>query len=134
MKDRNENKHLLAVYGILKRGESGGRLMDGAKFIGECYIPFARLYEAPTAPWLVLDNEKGYDVKAELYKVSDNIMDILDRVEGHPYLYERKKLSVMLLEDEGIVWGIDDVFVYVFPHTPAGGVENTSGNFTRQEK
>jgi gamma-glutamylcyclotransferase (GGCT)/AIG2-like uncharacterized protein YtfP len=125
-------KQRIAVYGILKQGEAAEDVLNGmfnTKFLGKCIIPKARLYEAPTAPWIHMDAENGYDVHAELYLADEAAMAMMDRMENHPYLYKRTVVPILHNGE------MTEAQVYVFQHPiPDRGIENPNGNFTRNYK
>jgi len=44
----------------------------------------------------VLEAENKFHIKGELYSICDDLMDILDLFEGHPFHYVRKIISVVI--------------------------------------
>ena len=80
----------LFVYGTLKKGFCNSYLLNGQEFIKEAstdndykMVDFKGMY-----PYL-FNEDGGFKIKGEIYKVSDNCLDELDRFEGAPDFYYR---------------------------------------------
>jgi gamma-glutamylcyclotransferase (GGCT)/AIG2-like uncharacterized protein YtfP len=88
-------KHLICVYGTLKKTYHNNRLLEGQTFVQDCVTaPHYRLYDCGWYPCLVEDNSKGYPVKGEIWQVDEGTLWNLDRLEGVPYLYQRKAINL----------------------------------------
>ena len=44
----------------------------------------------------VTDEERMSTIKGELYLISDEALERIDRLEGHPFAYQRRKTRVRL--------------------------------------
>tara|TARA_Y100001963_G_C6628802_1_gene375274 strand:- start:260 stop:655 length:396 start_codon:yes stop_codon:yes gene_type:complete len=92
-------KKLVFVYGTLKFGFSNYRLLWDSKLIGRGITTkkFA-LYEAGIP--FVMEHESDTEIYGEVYEVDEQTLAILDSLEGHPYMYERKRSNVRLINGE----------------------------------
>ena len=86
-------KELVFVYGTLKFGFSNSGFLLNSQIIGrgETKQNYA-LYQAEL-PYLL--NDKEHKVKGEVYNVNEETLFYLDMLEGHPYLYTRKKIKIL---------------------------------------
>lgn len=102
----------LFVYGTLKAGGSNHRLLQEAfaKFLHEDYIA-GMLFDA--GPWPIAIPGKNV-IFGEVYEIPPNLISKLDRLEGHPNLFERREAQT-----EG--WK-DNVIVYMMNSLPNAGV------------
>lgn len=78
------------VYGTLKKGYHNHRLLEGLK--GEpAKAPGINLHRGFHFPYAC----KGPGTAiGELYEVSEEVLASIDKLEGHPYFYERVKTKV----------------------------------------
>ena len=91
-------KHLVAVYGSLKKGFGNYSVMESAKgkFITEAITKESNyVMDGYGYPYVVFnDSEHARAVKVEIYEVDDIGLKMhLDRLEGHPTFYKREKLK-----------------------------------------
>lgn len=88
-------KHLVFVYGTLRRG--GGRGMPaafpGAKFIADATVS-GSLYDLGAYPGVALDGSDS-TVIGEVYEVDDELLDELDRFEATSN-YRRRRVEISL--------------------------------------
>jgi gamma-glutamylcyclotransferase (GGCT)/AIG2-like uncharacterized protein YtfP len=87
------NKHLVFVYGTLRRGGAGAmsiRFPD-SKFIAEAQVS-GSLYDVGAYPGLLLD-ESGPSVVGEVYEVGDETLGELDDFEASSR-YRRKQVEI----------------------------------------
>ncbi len=99
-------KHFVAVYGTLKSGKSNHSLMAliGAEFVGAAKtIEKYPLICGGGLPYLFENVGVGHRIDAEVYKVDDDGLRILDRFEGHPNFYIRKPCECELQNGEKCV-------------------------------
>ena len=87
------DKHMVFVYGTLKRGFGNNRLLSGSKFLGEARTEdkFA-LYESGIP--FVIEDEQVSQISGEVYEVDERTLARLDRLEGHPNWYFRKMVNI----------------------------------------
>lgn len=96
----SDKKHLVAVYGSLRRGMGNHRLLERAQYEGTCFVSGFEMYSLGGFPFIRPDNDKDKKVFAELYKVSDNEFARLDMLEGYPHFYNRKQIQT----PDGAAW------------------------------
>jgi gamma-glutamylcyclotransferase (GGCT)/AIG2-like uncharacterized protein YtfP len=73
-------RHLVFIYGTLRRGGSNHFRMAGADFIASGSIT-GRMYRIDWYPGLVLD-PAGYEIQGEVYSVDADLLSALDSFEG----------------------------------------------------
>lgn len=87
-------KNNVFVYGTLKRGHGNNGLLFGQTYIGTgCTRNKFALYK-DSLPYLVDDPQTP--IGGEVYEVSDECLERLDSLEGHPNWYRRKKILVCI--------------------------------------
>jgi gamma-glutamylcyclotransferase (GGCT)/AIG2-like uncharacterized protein YtfP len=89
------NKHLVFVYGTLRRGGAGAMSsrFPKAKFIAEAKVS-GSLYDLGAYPGLLL-NAVDSSVLGEVYEVGDETLDQLDEFEATSH-YERQQVEISL--------------------------------------
>lgn len=120
--NNTEQLTTVAVYGTLKQGWGNHRLLEHVPRHSEGWVSGHRLYQSGI-PFLIADETSEYNVKVEVYKIDDQTLRSLDRLEGHPSCYCRKVLSI--LDADGNQQ--ESAWVYEYPE-PVGS-ENTTGIF-----
>jgi len=130
----NATRHLVFVYGTLKRGQSNHGLLAGAEYHGEGAtadtfgfyagpdvspaekklpeIPFA--YEQPA------EGDEAISVQGEVWEVDNATLAALDRLEGHPDWYERRQIPVTLGNENKIA------YIYLIPGPAPAGLRHLS--------
>src|SRR5678816_1276807 len=105
------NKHLVFVYGSLRRGSAGAMStrFPRTRFIADAKIS-GTLYDLGAYPGLLLDESSSF-VVGELYEVDDETLKRLDDYEA-PSLYWRKQVEVSVGTDRKTCW------VYVTEQRP----------------
>lgn len=93
-----KDTELVAVYGTLKRGEHNSqRYMNGAIFVGDGRTSMRYPMYIAGIPYVYDIPGEGGNIVVEVYRVSqDDLTGKLDRLEGHPSFYCRKKTQVVL--------------------------------------
>lgn len=102
--------HKLFTYGTLKKGHSNHDLLKGAKYLGRYETGLGYTKVTKGLPFLYLD-PNGTGCEGELYLIPDLTLALVDRLEGHPHLYERKKITIYGL-DKDIQ---DEAWCYIIP-------------------
>ncbi|MFM7264554.1 MAG: gamma-glutamylcyclotransferase [Cyanobium sp.] len=83
------------VYGTLRRGQSNHHLLAGARWGGEQRLEGARLHNLGPFPMAIVSAHTRADVvQGELWWVDAATLALLDRLEGVPRLYERRRLAL----------------------------------------
>lgn len=117
------NFELVFVYGTLKRGRCNNSLMeDSALESNNCTVSNAELYENCVFPMLVWSDCEESKVKGELWSVSPQVLERLDELEGHPYLYKRSKVNVRDGSGSCLAW----VYVWQGPTNDVSLVQRKS--------
>lgn len=97
------NKHLVFVYGSLRRGGAGAmpiRFPD-SKFITEAKVS-GSLYDLGAYPGLLL-NEATSLVTGEIYEVDEELLNELDAFEASSN-YLRKQVEISLGSERMLCW------------------------------
>jgi gamma-glutamylcyclotransferase (GGCT)/AIG2-like uncharacterized protein YtfP len=99
-----EPKHLIFVYGTLRKGHCNHHLLKDAYCygIGSSEASYA-MYLKNGYPYIT-SSESRYSIVGELYSVDDDTLSQLDRFEGHPRYYERREKPVIVGESRYIAW------------------------------
>ena len=114
----------LFVYGSLKRHKSAFGFLEGhnAVFLKEAVTaPRYHLYQISWFPGMVIDDlDEGTTggVHGEVFEVTEECLQDLDRYEGVPHLFRREEV---FLEDG------DKVFAYIFAEPFTGRTRIESG-------
>lgn len=119
-------KHLLFVYGTLKKGHTRQKYLLNERYLGiGTLAPSHRMVQISGYPALIppKEGEEGSCVKGELYEVDDACMAELDKVEGVAHgVFKRQKLQlkshvpVMLPTDGTVLLNMEagEVTAYVY--------------------
>lgn len=82
---------LVFVYGTLKRGHGNHHWLSDASFLGEAVLPDVVLHDLGPFPMAVPGEGS---VRGEVYAVEAGGLARLDRLEGYPRLYDRRRLPL----------------------------------------
>ncbi|MBE95120.1 gamma-glutamylcyclotransferase [Marinobacter sp.] len=104
-------KHIVAVYGSLKRGYSNHHLLEKACYIGADTLTSLTLYDLGPYPGALAKPSEG--VKVEVYAVNDPLLATLDRLED--YDSKARKTSLYLREKVHTCHGQAWVYLYNRP-------------------
>ena len=104
----NMNEHYVFVYGTLKAGFRNHRLLIDSEFIGN-FKTLDRDYVMVSlgrSPAVRVDKlEGGYQIEGEVYRVDDETLADLDRLEGNGSFYTRKLVPIEgMTENNGQAW------------------------------
>ena len=97
------NKHLVFIYGTLRRGSAGAMSIrfPSSQFIADAKVG-GNLYDLGAYPGLLLDDSNS-SVIGEVYEVDDEILNELDDFEASSN-YSRKQVEVYLGSHKRICW------------------------------
>ena len=84
-------RHLVFVYGTLKRGERNHHWLEGASWQGEAELHGVLLHDLGPFPMAVIGEGTAI---GEVYAVEERGLARLDELEGYPRLYDRQVLSL----------------------------------------
>lgn len=88
--------HLIAVYGTLKKGHGNYyRYLTSSKHVASGVTKDKYPLVIKGLPYMIEERGNGYNVEVDIFKVSDDTLAALDRLEGHPTWYRRKKIDVI---------------------------------------
>lgn len=104
------------VYGSLKKGKGNHSVLGNSVFIRDGKIKGGTMVSMGSFPGLL---EGDGEIHGEIYEVTTPIMDRLDRLEGHPHFYARRKCDV---GDGHQAW------VYFLSETTQAQVKNSQEN------
>lgn len=85
------------VYGTLKRGFGNHRYLEDSEYIGEAKAENISLHAKSNSPFPFAMVSTGQTAYGEVYKINEQTLKNLDRLEGTPCLYQRKTVTVHLL-------------------------------------
>lgn len=80
------------VYGTLMKGEGAHHLLSSAKCLGTYCLSNYALYDLGSFPGI--RPYRDYQILGEVYEVSRETLEQLDRYESEGSLYDRKRVSV----------------------------------------
>ena len=97
------NKHLVFVYGTLRRGSAGAMSVrfPNARFIADAEVS-GSLYDLGPYPGLLLDGSSS-SVIGEVYEVDDETLNELDEFEAASS-YWRKQAEIILGAERRMCW------------------------------
>ena len=101
--------HLVFVYGTLRRRFENHHLLSRALFVGPGLTVHKYALYLDDYPYCV--DEPVSHVRGELYKVEFTTLLMLDALEEHPRVYQRK-----LVEIERDDKKVFDAWLYFYPH------------------
>lgn len=109
--NNNNNKHYVMVYGTLKRGGGLHQALQTADFVQESLLSGYKLLNLGGCPGLVAGTNDEH-VVGEIYKVDEDTLQDLDRIEGHPVMYTRTE--ILLPIDLGERGSFTCLYVYIY--------------------
>ena len=92
---------LIAAYGTLKKGFYNHYLLEGEKFLGEA-ISKERFSLGHASFPAVIPDINGSPIKVEIYEVSSETLNKLDRLEGYPDFYNRELYEFTLKDGKTV--------------------------------
>jgi gamma-glutamylcyclotransferase (GGCT)/AIG2-like uncharacterized protein YtfP len=97
------DKHLVFVYGTLRRGSAGAmsKRFPNSKFIADAKVS-GSLYDLGPYPGLIL-NESNSSVVGEVYEVDEKTLNELDEFEASSN-YLRKQVEISIGTHRRLCW------------------------------
>jgi gamma-glutamylcyclotransferase (GGCT)/AIG2-like uncharacterized protein YtfP len=97
------------VYGTLKKGGALNAALNNSKFVKKDVVEGYDMYDLGSFPAITPGEGKVY---GELYLINEEIESLLDRIEGYPYLYNKKEVK-------------KDIFAYYMDETKLKELKKT---------
>jgi gamma-glutamylcyclotransferase (GGCT)/AIG2-like uncharacterized protein YtfP len=89
--------NLVAVYGTLKKGYSNyNRFLTSSKHVGKGKTQDNYPLIISGLPYLLDMKGIGHNVEVDVFKVTDDKVNELDALEGHPHWYCRKQIPIKM--------------------------------------
>jgi len=107
---------LVAVYGSLRKGLGNHRVLGDSECVGKGLVTGFGMYSLGGYPALTTLAERT-DVVVEVYEADEDTMVRLDRLEGYPTFYDRKKVAVHLDAGEAGVEAYTTAWIYYIDNT-----------------
>src|SRR5271170_6537591 len=86
---------LLFVYGTLKRGQRNHHYLAGQEFVGtDRTAPLYRLFDCGPYPALVEFPKNGTAIEGELWRIDDETLQQIQRLEESPKLYRMHSVAI----------------------------------------
>ena len=101
-------KHLVAVYGTLRKGYGNNRLIKDAEQILTMSIGGFEMKSLGAFPIAQVNKDKA--IVVEIYHITDDELVACDRLEGHPNWYKRTQVGQLDIGD-----GEQPLWLYVMP-------------------
>ncbi|MHC1728796.1 MAG: gamma-glutamylcyclotransferase [Syntrophobacteraceae bacterium] len=117
-------RHVIFVYGTLRKGQGNHHLLDSSEFLGTTKSKKHYALYASGIPFLSQTGAVS-QVTGEVYSVDHATLRRLDQLEGHPDWYRREQAEVVL---EG---GTEFIAWIYFCDTPRGDLIE-SGDFLQK--
>jgi gamma-glutamylaminecyclotransferase len=100
---------LIFVYGSLKKDFQNHYLLEDSKYIGEATTTdFYTMIgtKSKAFPYIISNypDNAGTCIKGEVYDISEEVLEKLDKLEGHPDTYTRRNIYVSADKDSLIVF------------------------------
>ena len=103
-------RHIIFVYGSLRKGKPQHALLSDARFLGEAMTrPVFTLVDTGAWPAATLTGQTA--IAGEVYAVSAKRLAALDAYEQHPFLFRRSRV---VLADNREAW----MWVYISEINP----------------
>lgn len=88
--------HYVAVYGTLKLGGWNDSLLKWSTYMGLGKTLGKYPLVVGGIPKLIDNKRVGHNIDVEVYSVDSYTMHDLDTLEGHPYVYKRRKVRIVM--------------------------------------
>lgn len=95
----------IAVYGTLKYGYSNyHRYLGDSTYIGSGTTKNKYPLIIKGLPYLINKKGVGHNVIVDVFRINDDTLARLDKLEGHPNWYERKQVQINVEKEEVKCW------------------------------
>ncbi len=112
------SRHLVFVYGTLKRGQRNAGFLRQAEYLGRHKTePQYWMYQFEEYPAVCENGRQA--IHGEIYRVSDEQMQMLDDLEWYPHFYQR----IEIVTRHGEAW------MYIVRAELCRGKRKISGNW-----
>jgi len=91
----NKEMNKVFVYGTLRKGRGNYSILERSTFVGNAVTAIKYAMYVSGIPY-VTELEHETNIVGEVYEVDEFTLNRLDRLEGHPHFYERRKIEVFL--------------------------------------
>ena len=116
-------KHKIAVYGTLMTGGKNEQWAADATERQPCILR-GTLYDTGRGYPAFVPDPNGGEVQAELLTVTQNTLEHLDGLEGYPWLYAHRRVTVTLENGRTVA-----ALTYVMNGLPEGSTVIASGDW-----
>ena len=104
-KDNVIQTNRVAVYGTLKRGYSNyNYYLTDSTYVGSGVTEDKYPLIIKGLPYMIEQKGIGYNVNVDVFSVSDEVLQDLDRLEGHPTWYRRKLVNILVNRERVSCW------------------------------
>lgn len=88
----NMNRHLVFIYGNLRRGGSNHHMLAESDFLGPYRTaPQYTMFRLGQFPAVVPRGETA--ITGEVYRVADDVFGLLDELECYPQVFSRQRIE-----------------------------------------
>lgn len=105
----SSGRHVVFAYGTLKHGFANHYFFRDAHFLGEAKTAVRYSLYVDEYP-LVYPGQPTSSVLGEVYRIDDALLMRLDMLEGHPRIYRREQIEIILATGERM-----RAWIYFFP-------------------
>ena len=105
----SSGRHAVFAYGTLKHGFANHYFFRDARFLGKAKTVVRYSLYVDEYP-LVYPGQPVSRIVGEVYQVDNALLSRLDMLEGHPRLYRREQIEVILASGERL-----RAWIYFFP-------------------
>lgn len=86
------NKHLVFVYGTLRRGGTNHYMLETSEFLGSHQTESRyTLFRLGQFPAVVARGETS--ITGEVYRIEDDVLSLLDELECYPHVFSRQLIT-----------------------------------------
>jgi len=107
-------RHLVFVYGTLRRGLPNHHLLAQARCLGPAQTRDRYALYLDSYP-KVVPHEAVAAIQGEVYLIDSYTLALLDDLEDHPFQYRRQQIPVIL--EDG-----DEILAWIYFHPEPGGL------------